>query len=438
MSAPPRTAPQGARALHFPAFRALWASETLSASAQQVTVLTLPLLAVTALQATPAQMGVLAALTSVPILVFSLYAGVLVDRVPRVRLMALVCLGHALLAAGLIALILTRALSLEALYGLAFAVGALGVVYNVAYQSVVPELVSADALADANAKLETSRSGAEVLGPGVAGWLLGVLGGGLTVGLNAVMYLGSAAALARVSGRERRREPAPRPPLARHLGEGFRYVLRHPVIRPLMLCAATLNLAQGVLDAVLIYFLSKNLGLTPAQVGLVFMGSNAGFLCGALFGERLARRLGIGRSALLAAALAGAGLLLLPCAVLVASAWTVPLLMAARFVFGFGELLFYVQHITLRQAVTHEALQGRMHAVIRFLAGGMFPVGAVLGGWVGQRLGGPGALLVAGVVGSLGTLWIVCSGVPRIVRAPTSPAHLAAGAPESALPGGPA
>ncbi|WP_168733641.1 MFS transporter [Deinococcus sp. Arct2-2] len=399
------------RALQSSSFRRLWASETLAVSGQQVSVLALPLLAVTTLQATPAQMGALVALQGLPILLFSLYAGLLVDRVHRVRLMAAVNVARAAAVAGLLVAALLNALSFGLLCVVAFALGALGVIYNVAYQSVVPDLVPQGALADANAKLETSRSGADGVGPGVAGWLLGAAGYTAALGLNAVVYLLSALALFRMPHTRRRAPPSGS--VTGQVREGFSYVLSHPVIRPLMLCAATLNLAKGILDAVLVYYLAKTLSLTPTQIGLVFMGSNAGFLCGALFGERLAQRLGIGRASVLGAALAGLGLLLLPAAT-GAGALALPLFVVARFIFGFGELMFYVQHITLRQSVTPDHLQGRMHSVIRFLAGGMFPIGALLGGLLGQRFGQTPALLIAGAVGSASALWLLRSAVPAL------------------------
>ena len=180
-----------------------------------------------------------------------------------------------------------------------------------------------------------------------------------------------------------------------------------------MFCATTLNAAQGLLDAVLVLYLSRSLNLTPALIGLVFVGSNVGSVLGALLSGRVAAHFGTGRATVLAALLAGAGMLIVPLAG-VAGAAAVPLLMLARFLYGFGNLMFFVQHITLRQSQTPPALQGRMHASVRFLAGGVFPLSALLGRALAQRFGLQTVLLLAGITGSASWLWVRRSGLQRV------------------------
>ena len=189
----------------------------------------------------------------------------------------------------------------------------------------------------------------------------------------------------------------------------------HSIIRPLLLCAGTLNAAQGLLDAVLVLYLSRSLNLTPALIGLVFVGSNVGSVLGALLSGRVATHIGTGRAAVLAALLAGAGMLLIPLSGVAGTA-AVPLLTLARFLYGFGNLMFFVQHITLRQSHTPPELQGRMHASVRFLAGGVFPLSALLGGGLAQRFGVQTVLILAGMIGAVAWLWVGRSAVGRLDR----------------------
>ena len=401
------------RATCFPAFNLLWGAETLAVTGQQFSVLALPLLAAVSLKASPVQMGLLVACETAPFLLFSLPAGVLVDRSPRRPLMV----GMNLLRALALILVpisaLLGGLRLELLYAVAFLVGSFSAFFNVAYQSVLPDLVTGAALNDANSKLETSRAGAEVLGPGLAGTVIGLVGSAAALWINAGTFLVSALLIGRLPLSERPTPVGKPPPMLGQMREGLAFVWTHPVIRPLMLCAATLNAAQGLLDAVLVLYLSRSLNLAPAWIGLVFVGSNVGSVLGALLSGQVATRIGTGRAAVLAALIAGAGMLLVPLAG-VAGAATVPLLMLARFLYGFGNLMFFVQHITLRQSQTPPALQGRMHASVRFLAGGVFPLSALLGGALAQRFGIPAVLLLAGLIGSAAWLWVRRSGLQRM------------------------
>jgi len=380
---------------------------------QQFSVLALPLLAAVSLKASPLQMGLLVACETAPFLLLSLPAGVLVDRSPRRPLMVSMNLPRALALIFVPVSALLGGLRLELLYTVAFLVGSFSTFFNVAYQSVLPDLVPPVILNDANSRLETSRAGAEVLGPGLAGSVISLVGSAAALWINAGTFLISALLIGRLPLSERPTLVGRPPPMLGQMREGLAFVWSHPVIRPLMLCATTLNAAQGLLDAVLVLYLSLSLNLTPALIGLVFVGSNVGSVLGALLSGQVAAHLGTGRATVLAALLAGAGMLIVPLAG-VAGAAAVPLLMLARFLYGFGNLMFFVQHITLRQSQTPPALQGRMHASVRFLAGGEFPLSTLLGGALAQRFGLQTVLLLAGITGSAAWLWVRGGGLQRV------------------------
>jgi MFS family permease len=405
------------RATAVPAFRLLWAGETLSVLGQQFSVLALPLLASLTLHASPAQMGLLVACETAPFLLFSLIAGVWVDRFPRRPLLVGMNLLRALVL-GLVPLVVwLGGLQLEVLYLAAFLIGTFSIFFNVAYQSVLPAIVPSSALNDANGKMETSRAGAEVIGPGLAGTMIGMIGSVAALWINVGSFLMSALLLSRLRFDEHPVSAAKPPPIAQQMTEGLSFVWRHAQIRPLMLCAATLNAAQGLLDAVLVLYLSRSLHLNPLQIGLIYVGSNVGTVAGAVLSSPLAARLGVARAAVGAALIAGAGMLLVPIAG-VAGSLNIAVLLLARFLYAFGDLMFFVQHITLRQSLTPPTLQGRMHASVRFLAGGVFPLAALLGGWTGQRLGIPVVLLLAGGIGSVAWLWVWRAGLPAVLPEP--------------------
>ena len=163
----------------------------------------------------------------------------------------------------------------------------------------------------------------------------------------------------------------------------------------------------------LVLYLSRSLNLTPALIGLVFVGSNVGLVLGALLSGRVAAHLGTGRATVLAALLAGAGILIVPLAG-VAGAAAVPLLMLARFLYGFGNLMFFVQHITLRQLQTPPCKAGCTPACAFWPAAGVFLLSTLLRGALAQRFGLQTVLLLAGITGSAAWLWVRRSGLQRV------------------------
>ena len=158
--------------VHHRGFLKLWGAETVSQLGTQVTLLALPLTAVLVLHATPFEVGLLGTAEFLPFLLVGLPAGVWVDRMRRRPILIAGDLGRAV-ALGTIPLAYSLGvLHIVQLYVVAFISGICTVFFDVAYQSYLPSLVDRDQLMDGNSKLEISRSGAQLAGPGLAGALL--------------------------------------------------------------------------------------------------------------------------------------------------------------------------------------------------------------------------------------------------------------------------
>ncbi len=179
-------------------FRKLWAGQTVSLLGTEVTFLALPLTAILLLDATPAQMGVLGALTLTPHFLVSLFAGVWVDRARRRPFLIASDLGRALLLGSIPLAALLGALSIWHLYAVGFLVGVLNVFFGVAYQSYLPSLVGRDRLAEANGRLAMSAEATAAAGPGIGGVLVGLLTAPVAILLDALSYLGSALFVTRI------------------------------------------------------------------------------------------------------------------------------------------------------------------------------------------------------------------------------------------------
>jgi len=188
-------------------FVRLWSAESVSRFGSQVSLLALPLIAITALHTSTFQVGLLSTMEFLPFVLIGLPAGVWVDRLRRRPMLIAADLGRALALASIPLAHALGVLSMAQLYAVAFATGVLTVFFDVAYQSYLPRLVLPEQLVEGNAKLEISNSGASIAGPGLAGLLIQLLTAPVAVVADAASFLASAAFI----GRIRRREPPPPP-----------------------------------------------------------------------------------------------------------------------------------------------------------------------------------------------------------------------------------
>ncbi len=410
-------------------FLNLWAAQSVSLVGSQITLLALPLAAALQLRASPVQMGLLAAAAEAPFLLASLPAGVWVDRARRRPLLVAADLGRALLLLSVPLAAVVGTLRIEQLYAVAFGVGLLNVLFDVAHYAYVPALLPRDLLVDGNSKLQVSYSVADSAGPGLAGGLVQLLSAPAAVLVDAATYLVSALLLRRIKTPEAPPQPATGEGLRRQIAEGLRALLGHPLLRPIVLASAVIGLfARGVL-ALYVLFATRELGIGPATLGLVFAAGGVGAIPGAFLAARAARRFGTGPVILGGWFVGGLALLLVPIA---SGPWAVPLLAASQLLAGGVGTVANVNQWSLRQAVTPDHLQGRVTAGHRFLVYGAEPVGALLAGFLAAGIGLRPALLVCALGAAAGPLVALFSPLrrlreqPSLVDDPTSSSDAAA------------
>ncbi len=424
MFAPP--SPAAPSLLRHPDFVRLWTGETISQLGTQVSALAIPFVAIDILRATTFEVALLGVIDFLPFLLIGLPAGVWVDRLRRRPVMIVGDLGRAIALTTIPVAFVAGALTIVQLYVVGFVVGVLTVFFDVAYQSYLPSLVARDQLQEGNAKLEISRAGAQVVGPGLAGILIGLLRAPLAVVVDAMSFLASALFLFLI----RRPEPAPethneeglpKPGMRREMAEGLRYVLGHAYLKNIAACTATANLFGNVAGAVLLVFAVRELGMTAAAIGLAFSIGATGALLGALVSNRVSARLGVGRTIIVFAGISGPALL--PLALAPAGTST-PVLVAliALFVFvgGVAAVVYNVAQVSLRQAITPARMQGRMNATMRWFVWGTIPIGGVLGGVLGTVLGVREAILI-GALGEMAAVLPVLFSPVRGIREMPAP-----------------
>lgn len=400
-------------------FLKLWMGESISLVGSQITFLALPLTAVTVLEATAFEMGVLGAVEFAPFLLLSLVAGVWADRLPRRPILIAANIGRALLLGIIPFLAFNGWLTMSALYVIAFGVGVLTVFFDVAYQSYLPVLVTRNQLVEGNSKLEGSRSVAEIAGPALAGGLVQRFTAPIAIAVDAVSFLISALFL----GLIRQKEQAPHPaekwkPILGEIREGLEVVFRNPILRSIAGCTATNNFFSNVRFAVLTIYVVRQLGIQPGVLGIIFAVGSVGALIGALWGSAIARRWGVGPTLIGAIAIGSIGSLALPAA-RGPFAFAVAMLTLGLFFNSAANPVYNITQVSLRQSIIPLSLQGRMNASMRFLVWGTIPLGSLTGGALGEVVGIHTTLLIGAIGGLLAVFWVFFSPVRILIHAPS-------------------
>lgn len=390
-----------------------WLGQSASLLGSQITLLALPLTAITVLGASPSEMGLLAAAQGAPVLLVGPLAGVWVDRWPRRPVLLLSNLAQAALIGCIPALWALGVLRMDVLYGVGFLGGVAGAFFWPAYHAYVPALVEREHLVEANTKLEASVFLARVVGPGVGGLLVQVVSAPAALLADAASFLAATILLLGVHAPALPRTGTAPQGLWRDAGAGITAIASIPVLRALVLSESVFMFGAGGFFAVYVLFLARDLGLSPLAIGGVMAIAAPAALLGSLIPGGVVKYLGIGPTLLVAAAVGGAGRVLAP---LAAGPVAVPLLACSECLrVGIGP----TQNVTaasLRQAVTPDHLRGRTAAVTRSLTWGVAPLGALAAGLVGEAYGARGALLAAALVSAIPPLAILAASPLRTMR----------------------
>ena len=279
-------------------FRNLWAAETISQFGSQIDDLALGLVAIIVLDASAFEVAVYGTLNFLPFILFTLPAGVWVDRLPRRPILVIGDLGRFAILLTIPIAYVADALTLWQLYAVAFLTGVFTVFFDVAYQSYLPSLVDRDDLREGNSKLEISRSTAQLGGPGVGGVLVELITAPYAVLVDAFSFFASGLFLLRIRKREGRPAAAPTTDAKRslwvELKEGLRFVLGNPNLRAQAGCTATSNLFFSVTFSIYLVFLVREVGLSPGVIGFLLAVGSVGSMIAAFTTTRISTRFGIG------------------------------------------------------------------------------------------------------------------------------------------------
>ncbi len=400
-------------------FRKLWSGHVVSDLGGAIGSVALPLTAVVTLGADAMQMGALVALQQAPVLLFSLFAGVWVDRVPRRPLIVAAELGRAVLLATIPAAAVLGLLRIEQLYVVGFLAGTLKLVFDLASTSFLPALIGREDLVDGNAKLQMSASVTEAGGRALGGILVRLVTAPLAIAFDAFSFLISAlfAYRIRVSETHALVEGERDTSVWREMGEGMRVLMRTPPIRAMTISSTIGSGGSAVQQTVFALYLTNELTLGPIWFGVVLGILGAAAFVGTFLAGPAERRFGPGPALIVGSFFWGGGGVLLAL-VSPMMAFMLPLLVLAQVSTGIGRSIASINQISLRQAITPDRLLGRVNASRRLLVFGIIPFGALLGGVLGESLGLRTALSAGAAIQILGFIYTALSPLRTVRHTP--------------------
>ncbi|PSR29433.1 MAG: hypothetical protein C7B47_01580 [Sulfobacillus thermosulfidooxidans] len=398
-------------------FNKLWMGQSISFLGSEVTTFALPFMAVILLHSSPQQVGLLNAVQTAPVFFFSLFAGVVLDRVKRRRILMLSDFGRAFLVFCVPILAGLNLLSMGSLYTLGFCIGTLTVFFDVGYQAYLPTIMEREDFISANSQMQSSKTASQVVGPTISGLLVNLVGAPLAMVTDGLSYVASAIAIATIDKHEasQRSKLTKKPTeLIREATEGLRFVVANRMLWALVGAAASFNFFAGsIIRVLLMPFALRTLHLNATEVGIALSVGSVGAFLGARLAPRLSKRIGVGKTIVLGSIMSGM------------SQWVVALASGSplhglgmlgfgMLVDGFGALIFGITQSTVRLSLTPEHLQGRVSGAVRLLVWGLLPFGGVVGGYIGTRFGLRTSMEIAAVGASTSTLWVLFSPVRKL------------------------
>jgi MFS family permease len=379
-------------------FGYFWVGQSISTLGSQVTAFAIPLLAALSLHATAQQMGFLRAAEFLPFLILTLPAGVWADLGIRRSLMI-----FSNLIRGVVIIFVPLAITLgwahlEVLYAVMLVMGSFKVIFEMAYQTYIPEIVDRHTLVNANSKIMMSYALGQSAGPGLAGLMVEILGAPLAVLADSLGFFLCAGCLFKIKHQEVKLVQQ-QANVWRQIADGFRYVGRERHIRALLWLVTVNNFFMNSIMALIVLYGTREIGFRPGIFGLAVSVGGFGAVIGSVFAQRLGARLGPGPFVIYACGLTSLATFCFP---LISRPDHLGIfcLTATYFALSAAGAAVTVFAWTIRQSITPSDLLGKMNGAFRFCVTGIMPFGALFGGWLGSIIG-IRSTLVVGAVGLL-------------------------------------
>jgi MFS family permease len=378
--------PDGLRALRYRNFRLFFLGQTVSLTGNWMQTTALQWL-VYSLTGSQLSLGMVTFASYIPVLVLSLFMGVIVDRVARRRLILLTQSWFMVLAVILAVLTFSGRIQYWHILALAILLGIGNALDMPARQAFFADIVERDDLMNAIALNSSVFNGARIIGPAIGGWVVGLLGEAPAFALNAVSFGGVLLGLLLIQVPQRAKTAKPMGSLG-ELRQGVAYLIRERRVLGLVTMIAVFSVVGFPYVVLLPVFARDILQVGASGLGVLLASQGVGALSAALLLAFAGDRRHRGRMTILSRAL-------LPAATLVlALSRTMSLSMLALVFAGYAFISQSAVTNTLIQLIVPDELRGRVISAYTWALGGFWPIGALLMGAAGDRLGAPTAVML--------------------------------------------
>lgn len=376
-------------------FRMLWLANAFGDIGANIATVALSVTAVVVLDATSAQVAVIAALSRSAYLVVALPVGVWVDRWDHRRVLIFSDLARVVSTASIPVAYLCGVLTIWQMMAVAAITSVANVFFDIAHTAIVPTLVGRDAVAEASARLQSADTVAGATVPALAGNLIAATPFAFPFVIIAAFNSLSTLFVSRIADvRKRVNRPAKHEPLLPAMRTGLRYVAGHRLLRVTVLAGAMVNFGAGMYNGSIALFVLRDRGLTTVEYGYALTLGWLGGVVGSLVALTIRRRLGEIRAQIVGYF----GLTFAFAAPAVTASAPVPAWIAygaSVFLLGFLLVVISVSTTGINARLTPRGLLGRVSASRRFVTLGIVPVGALVGGVVSTHLSAGATLLIA-------------------------------------------
>lgn len=397
-------------------FTLLWTGETISLFGSQITTIALPSVAVLLFGASAFSVSMLVALQWIPFIILAPLVGVFTDRMRRRPLMQVSNVARFVILGSIPILAAFDGLTMAWLFVAATLKGVFDVVFQVAYQAYLPQVVDREDLMDANAKTQISVSLSQVLGRSAAGGLISLLGSARTLAVDAVSYAASSIAIARI------KTPEPEPQLEKRgvagtledMKDGLKLTFGNRLLRSLTLMATCGNMAVSLVLTLVIVFAYQDLNFTAAQVGLALGLGGMTIMIGAVLSQKINAKLGMGKTLILTHALLGIAFVMIPLATAGGRGFAFAVIVVSQLIASFTVPIANVAIMSLIQKATPPQAMGRVGGVALPLVWGANAAGPLLGGVVAALVSIEATFYLAAVLAWLAVVFVIVGQVQRI------------------------
>ncbi|WP_433020774.1 MFS transporter [Kribbella sp. CA-294648] len=393
------------------AFWNYWGASTLSSTGTAVTAVALPLTAVTVLDATPFQLGMVAAASYLAWALIGLPAGVITQRLPLRRTQIACDLVRALAIASVPLVWWLGYLSIGQLVATALVINFAEVLFFAASSTFMVSVVPKDELNARNSLMSGTHAVTQLGGPSLGGLLVQLMGAVPALFVDAGSYVASAVLLRRLPERNPVDSGEARTSMRVMIADGWRFVAHHPVMAPATWWACVVNFVCGAQMALFAVYLVRNLEAPPGVVGLLLATEGVGALIFASLTPWLVRQFGSARVLLAEGVLGAVAATIIPWGH-GSTGWIF---------FAVGNCLFAGSVVpgsvvtrTYRQVASPPELLSRVMATVRFVSWGLIPAGGLVAGALAEVVGVRTTLLLTAPLMLLGPLLVWASPIRKL------------------------